>query len=82
LSCTTSSPDRIYNQEAQLNSLLTAADFIAFQVANPLGNGETLTLYNLSPARAGLYAKQLVDINSSINRTIYDGFEAVILASV
>ena len=45
-------------------------------MANPLGNGEPLTLFNLNPAKAGLYAKQLVDINSSINRSIYDGFEA------
>jgi hypothetical protein len=65
-----------YNQEAQLNPLLTMADFTSFQVANPLGNGETLTLFNLNPAKAGLYAKQLVDINSNVNRTIYDGFEA------
>jgi len=65
-----------YNQEAQLNPLLTAADFAPFQVANPLGTAETLTLFNLNPAKAGLYAKQLVDINSNINRTIYDGFEA------
>ncbi|PYR45809.1 MAG: hypothetical protein DMF89_24130 [Acidobacteria bacterium] len=65
-----------YNQEAQLNPLLTMADFTSFPLANPLGNGETLTLFNLNPAKAGLYAKQLVDINSNINRTIYDGFEA------
>jgi hypothetical protein len=65
-----------YNQEAQVNPLLTAADFTAFQVANPLNNGETLTLFNLNPTKAGLYASNLTDINSSINRTIYDGFEA------
>jgi len=40
------------------------------------GHGETLTLFNLVPAKAGLYASQLTDINSGINRTIYDGFEA------
>src|SRR5204862_5128025 len=65
-----------YNQEAQRNPLLTAVDFTSFQAANPLGTGEPLMLFNLNPAKAGLYAKQLVDINSSINRTIYDGFEA------
>ncbi|HWW84207.1 MAG TPA: carboxypeptidase regulatory-like domain-containing protein, partial [Vicinamibacterales bacterium] len=65
-----------YNQEAQLNPLLTLGDWTAFQVANPVGNGETLTLFNLNPAKAGLYASQLTDINSGINRTIYDGFEA------
>jgi len=66
---------RFYNQEAQQNPLLTIDDWTPFQVANPLGNGETLTLFNLNPAKAGLYSKQLVDINSTVNRTIYDGFE-------
>ncbi|HEV3216351.1 MAG TPA: TonB-dependent receptor [Vicinamibacterales bacterium] len=65
-----------YNQEAQQNPLLTLNDFTPFQVANPLGTGELLTLFNLDPAKAGLYSKQLVDINSKINRTVYDGFEA------
>src|SRR5262249_33084319 len=60
----------------QRNPLLTMADFTAFQVANPLGNGEQLTLFNLDPSKATLYAKQLIDVNSDINRTIYDGFEA------
>jgi hypothetical protein len=64
-----------YNQEAQQNPLLTIDDWAPFQVANPTGNGETLTLFNLNAAKAGLYSKQLVDINSDINRTIYDGFE-------
>ena len=66
---------RFYNQEAQQNPLLTIDDWTPFQVANPLGNGEMLTLFNLNPAKAGLYSKQLVDINSTVNRTIYDGFE-------
>jgi hypothetical protein len=65
-----------YNQEAQQNPLLTAADWTPFQVANPLGNGEMITLFNLNPAKAGAYASQLVDVNSSINRSVYDGFEA------
>jgi hypothetical protein len=65
-----------YNQEAQQNPLLTAADWTPFQVANPLGNGEMITLFNLNPAKATSYASQLVDVNSNINRTIYDGFEA------
>jgi Carboxypeptidase regulatory-like domain len=65
-----------YNQEAQQNPLLTIDDWTPFQVANPVGNAETVTLFNLNAAKAGLYSKQLVDINSSVNRTIYDGFEA------
>ncbi|MFN7981785.1 MAG: carboxypeptidase regulatory-like domain-containing protein [Vicinamibacterales bacterium] len=64
-----------YNQEAQKNPLLTAADWTAFQVANPLGNGEQITLFNLNPAKATSYASQLIDVNSDINRSIYDGFE-------
>jgi len=44
-------------------------------VANPIGNGEMITLFNLNPAKAGQYASQLIDVNSNINRTIYDGFE-------
>jgi hypothetical protein len=35
-----------------------------------------ITLYNLNAAKAGNYASQLIDINSDINRTIYDGYEA------
>jgi hypothetical protein len=65
-----------YNQEAQINPLLTAADWTPFQVANPTGNGEMITLFNLNPAKATAYASQLIDVNSDINRTIYDGFEA------
>lgn len=65
-----------YNQEAQRNPLLTSADWTPFQVANPLGNGEMITLFNLNPAKAGAYASQLIDVNSDINRTVYDGFEA------
>ena len=34
-----------------------------------------ITLFNLNPAKAGQYASQLIDVNSDINRTIYDGFE-------
>ena len=64
-----------YNQEAQRNPLLTAADWTPFQVANPLGTGEMITLFNLNSAKAGQYASQLIDVNSDINRTIYDGFE-------
>ena len=63
-----------YNQEAQENPLLTTADYAPFQVANPLGNGEMITLFNLNPAKAGL-VQAAGRRNSDINRTIYDGFE-------
>ncbi len=64
---------QFYNQEAQDNTLISRDDWIPFQVANPLGNGEMITIFNLNPARQGLV--NLVDRNSDINRTIYDGFE-------
>ena len=40
------------NSEAQRNPLLTPADWTAFKVANPL-DGETITLFNLNPAKPG-----------------------------
>ena len=64
---------RYYNQEAQDNTLISRADYLPFQVANPIASGETITLFNLNPAKQGLV--RLVDRNSSINRTMYDGFE-------
>ena len=64
---------RYYHQEAQDNTLTSRSDYTPFPVANPLGNGETITLFNLNPSRQGLV--RLVDRNSDINRTIYDGFE-------
>ena len=33
------------------------------------------TLFNLNSAKTTSYASQLIDVNSDINRTIYDGFE-------
>jgi hypothetical protein len=66
---------KYYNQEAQRNPLLTSADWTPFQVANPIGNGEMITLFNLNPSKATAYASKLIDFNSDINRTIYDGFE-------
>jgi hypothetical protein len=71
---------RYYNQEAQDNTLINRSDWIPFQVANPCGAlcpqataGEMITIFNLNPAKQGLV--NLVDRNSDINRTIYDGFE-------
>jgi hypothetical protein len=64
---------RYYNQEAQDNTLVTPADYLPFQVANPIDSSEMITIFNLNPAKQGLV--NLVDRNSPINRTIYDGFE-------
>ena len=66
---------RFYNQEAQQNPLLTHGRLDAVPGGEPAGDGEMITIFNLNPAKAGSRSKQLVDINSDINRTIYDGFE-------
>ncbi len=70
-----------HNQEAQDNTLISRDDWIPFQIANPCSAAicpqapahETITIFNLNPAKQGLV--QLIDRNSDINRTIYDGFE-------
>jgi Carboxypeptidase regulatory-like domain len=64
---------RYYNQEAQDNTLVATADYLPFQVPNPIDNQEMITIFNLNPAKQGLV--NLIDRNSDINRTIYDGFE-------
>ncbi len=48
-------------------------DYATFQVANPIGNGETLTIYNLDPAKRGQV--EIVDYNSSRNTHISNDLE-------
>jgi hypothetical protein len=65
---------RFYNLANSINELVDpVADYTPFQVPNPLGNGELITVYNLNRNRQGLVS--LVDTNSSINRIVYDGLE-------
>ena len=61
------------NLEVSNNVLVSTGDYIPFQTASPLGNGEMITIYNLNPAKQGQV--RLVDKNSSINKQIYNGFE-------
>lgn len=42
-----------YDLEATINRLVGIEDYSAFQVPNPLGNGEMITIYNLNPAKQG-----------------------------
>ena len=51
----------------------SAADFTPFQVANPLGNGEMITIYNLNPAKRGQV--EILDYNSDTNTHISNDFE-------
>jgi hypothetical protein len=58
----------------QNNVLLdTQRDYTAFQVPNPLGNGEILTLYNLNLNKQGQV--DILDYNSDTNTHISNDFE-------
>ena len=59
--------------EGQDNTLATTSDYTAFQIADPTGNGQSITVFNLNKAKQGAVA--LVDRNSSINHADYNGFE-------
>jgi hypothetical protein len=48
-------------------------DYIPFQVANPLGNGEMITIYNLNPSKRGQV--EILDFNSDTNTHISNDFE-------
>ena len=64
-----------YNLEQQTNVLLDVSDYTAFQVTSPL-NGESITVYNLNPAKQGLV--DLVDTTAadrSRARFSYNGYE-------
>ena len=50
-----------------------ALDYTPFQIANPLGNGESITVYNLNRNKQGLVDQ--LETNSDINKTLYTGFE-------
>lgn len=63
-----------HNLMRSINELVSAdADYTPFQIANPLGNGEMITVYNLNRNKQGQVS--LVDSNSDINSIAYDGFE-------
>jgi hypothetical protein len=65
---------QFYNVGNSINELVDAnADYTPFQIVNPLGNGEMITVYNLNRNKQGQVS--LVDRNSDINTTVYDGFE-------
>jgi len=48
-------------------------DYTAFQVPNPLGNGEILTIYNLNPNKRGQF--DILDDNSDTNTHISNDVE-------
>jgi hypothetical protein len=65
---------QFYNLANTLNLAVNPdADYTPFTIANPLGNGETITVYNLNRNKQGLV--DTFDTNSDINTTTYNGFE-------
>jgi len=70
-----------YDIEQQTNTLVTTADYAPFQVANPLGTGEMVTVYNLNRAKQGQV--DIVD-NTITDRSLsgvgYNGLEVAFAA--
>ena len=64
---------QFYRQITENNIALSASDYIPFQVANPLGNGEMITIWNLNPAKRA--AVELLEYNSDTNTHISNDFE-------
>ncbi len=58
---------------AQDNTLVSASDYTPLQIADPRGNGESITIYNLAPAKLG--QTNPVDYNSDVNREWWNGVE-------
>ena len=55
------------------NVLTTHADYTIVNIPDPRGNGETIPIYNLNPAKLGQVSN--VESNSPENRTVYNGFD-------
>src|SRR5207249_2018766 len=69
---------RFFDLERQKNLLASFSDYTPFQAANPLNNGEMITIYNLNLSKQGQV--DLVDATSSINKRTYTGFEVSFMA--
>jgi hypothetical protein len=69
---------RFYNLQRVKNVLVSPSDYVPFQAASPLNNGELITVYNLDRAKQGLVDN--VVTNSDTNHRVYNGFEASIQA--
>ena len=55
------------------NLAIDPSDYTLFNVPSPLNNGETVTIYNLNPAKAS--AVNILDQNSSSNSRKYTGYD-------
>jgi hypothetical protein len=55
------------------NLAIDPSDYTPFNVPSPLGNGDTVTIYNLNPAKAS--AVNILDQNSTSNYRKYSGYD-------
>jgi hypothetical protein len=63
-----------YDLRQTVNTLVdVATDYTPVQLPDPRGNGQTITIYNLNPAKLGL--TNLVDTTSGSNRLYWDGID-------
>jgi hypothetical protein len=58
---------------AQDNTLVGPSDYTPLQIADPRGNGQSITIYNLAPGKLG--QTNPVDFNSKENREWWNGVE-------
>jgi hypothetical protein len=58
------------------NVLVTHADYTLVVIPDPRGNGQSITIYNLAPAKNGLTKN--VDFNSDENQMVYNGFDVAV----
>jgi hypothetical protein len=63
---------RSYNAQRSRNALRSLSDYAPFTTTNPL-DGAPITVYNLNPAKLG--SVDIVDVNSDINRHVYQGYD-------
>ena len=61
------------------NVLVTAADYLPVEVTSPL-NGETITAFNLDPAKRGLVDRVDTNAPDGARKQIYNGIEATFVA--
>jgi hypothetical protein len=76
----------IRNIQMTDRTLIGLSDYIPFQVRMPaisdpavtavLDPNETITVYNLNPAKSTVFGQGLIDRSSRQNRSLYTGFEA------
>ncbi len=63
---------RNYNAQRSKNLLRSLSDYVPFTTTNPLDN-TPITIYNLNPLKQGNV--DIVDVNSNIDRRIYNGYD-------